>query len=550
MIHLIRLLAAQGSLPRKRVLIAAFLAGVTGALVLAIVNIAAREIAVSGRAEVDWRLATAFVVGISIYAVSERFAISRICMALESAIHDARKQLLERLARADFEKVERVGRVVFYESITQATHAISQNSQFLALALRSIVLVLAILAYIAYASTIAFVLVMTTLLIAGLAYRRAGQRLDSGFVGMMDEENRLFENLGDLLDGFKEVRMSSARSNDLAAIFARLARTLTDIRIDVQSRGIHQFILGQVSIFFLLAIVVFVVPLYSADFRDHVVQVTTSVMFVSGIIGALIQTMPVINAADQAAARISQLDALLQSMEEPDADRSDDSLSGDFREISLKSVTYAYPAPEGESAFALGPIDLTLRRGEIIFVTGGNGAGKSTLIKILTGLYRPQAGTVRIDGVAIGPRTRHAYRDLLSTIFSDYHLFPRLYGVDRAALEEAPNLLSWLEMAGVTGLDGDHFERSDLSAGQRKRLALVTALLERRPLLVLDEWAADQDPHFRRKFYHEILPALKAGGKTIVAVTHDDAYFHIADRRFHLEEGRLMEQPQRRGEVG
>jgi len=550
MIHLIRLLASQESLPRWRVLIAALLSGMTGVLVLVLVNVAAREIADSGRAEVDWPLAAAFAAGIAAFAVSEVFLISRICGALEDAIHGARTRLLDRLVAADFEKIERVGRAVFYEGITQATQAISQNSQFLALALRSVVMVVAILGYIAYASLTAFALVLAGTLVGSLVYRKAGQRLSAGYVRMMEEEKRLFESVSDLLDGFKEVRLSSARSRALAEVFAAISRSATDIRTDVQVRAVHQFILGQVAVYFLLAVVVFVVPVYAPGFRDQVVQVTTSVLFMTGELGALIQTMPMIAAAEQAAIRMRRLDELLAGMREPEADGPEVPAPTGFHEIGLNGVTYAYPKQDGEKPFVLGPIDLDLRRGEIVFVTGGNGSGKSTLIKLLTGLYRPQAGTIRVDGATVDARSRRAFRDTISAVFSDYHLFSRLYGAAAFEPATARDLLARMEMDGITRLVGDRFERLDLSAGQRKRLALMAALLEGRPLLVLDEWAADQDPHFRRKFYREILPALKADGKTVVAVTHDDAYFDVADRRFHLEEGRLAERSRLTGEAG
>lgn len=544
--NLINLLARYQSMPRKRVLGAAVVSGVGGAVILALVNMAAAEIAKSGRSEVDWSLAAAFAAGVVAYAAAEVFVISRLCGTLESAIHQVRVRLLERLLRADFERVERIGQVVFYESITQATQTVSQHSQFLALALRSGVLVIAILAYIASVSTTAFVLVLLATLVGGFLYSRAGHHLGSGYAAMMDQEKRLFESVSDLLDGFKEVRLSSARSRDLAAVFAEISRSATLIRTDVQMRAIQQFILGQVAVFFLLAVVVFVAPLYAPGFRDSVVQVTTSVLFMTGAIGGLIQTIPLLGAAEAAAARMMQLDAQLAEMEDPEEHDGGEVLPAEFAEISLRGVAYAYPAEAGDKGFALGPVDLVLRQGEIVLITGGNGSGKSTLIKVLAGLYRPQEGAIRVDGVAVGPRTRRAYRGLGTAVFSDYHLFPRLYGTIDAA--EAQSLLGWLEMDRVTRLIGDRFERLDLSAGQRKRLALIAALLEARPLLVLDEWAADQDPHFRRKFYREILPALKARGTTVVAVTHDDAYFDVADRRFHLEEGRLAELAVQRGE--
>ncbi len=542
--HLVRLLASQASFPRIRVATAALLSGLNGTLVLAIVNIAAREIADSGRAQVDWRLAALFAAGTAIYAAAEVFVVARICAALEDAVHALRGRLLDRLARADFEKVEAIGRADLYEGITQASRTISQNSQFLALGLRSLVMVFAILAYIAWVSVTAFVLVLAATAVGGLAYHRTGQRLAEGFARMMDADKRLFESLGDLLDGFQEVRLSSARRRDLAAAFAEVSDAATEVRADVQIRAMQQFVLGQVAVFFLLAVVVFVIPVYSPSFRGQVVQVATSVLFMTGAIGAVIQTVPLLGASEQAAIRMLRLDERLAEAREDAAETADDSAAAPpaaFREIALRAVTYAYAAPEGETGFALGPIDLTLRAGETVFVTGGNGSGKSTLIKLLTGLTQPHSGAMKIDGETVGPRNRRAFRALVSPVFSDCHLFPRLYGAEAFSPDEAKALLAWMELDAATRLSGDRVEHLALSAGQKKRLALIAALLERRPLLILDEWAADQDPHFRRKFYREVLPALKAQGKTVVAVTHDDAYFDAADRRLHLEEGRLTE---------
>jgi putative ATP-binding cassette transporter len=148
-----------------------------------------------------------------------------------------------------------------------------------------------------------------------------------------------------------------------------------------------------------------------------------------------------------------------------------------------------------------------------------------------------------VDGDAVGSAQLAAYRALMATVFTDFHLFGRLYGIDLPQKGEAAELLRWMELDRITTLDGDRFGRRDLSAGQRKRLALIAALLERKPILILDEWAADQDPPFRLKFYREILPELRRRGLTIIAVTHDDHYFDVAERRLHMEEGRLSELP-------
>lgn len=534
--HLIRLLASQPLFPRARIVGAALLSGVSGVLVLMIVNVAARELSDSGQARVDWLLAVLFAAGIAVYASSEVFVTSRVCSALEDAIHELRSRLLAGLAKADFEKVEAIGRSDLREGITQATQTISQNSQFLALSLRSAVMVVTVLGYIAWISLTAFLLVGLATAIGGLVYHRAGQRLAAGFATMMDTDKRLLESLGDLLDGFQEVRLSSARRRDLAAAFEAVSAEATDLRADVQIRAMQQFVLGQVAIYFMLAVVVFVIPVYSPDFRGQVVQVTTSVLFMTGAIGALIQTVPLLGASEQAAVRILQLQDTLDAIADAPTTMVDE--TADFQTIGLRTVSYAYPAPEGEAAFCLGPVDLTVRRGEIVFVTGGNGSGKSTLIRLITGLYHPHGGVTTIDGLGVGAERLRA---LVAPVFADCHVFPRLYGAAPFTEQEGARLLALMEMDQITRIVGDRFERIALSTGQRKRLALIAALLDDRPLLVLDEWAADQSPHFRRKFYREILPELRASGKTIIAVTHDDAYFDAADRRLHLEEGRLTE---------
>ena len=199
-------------------------------------------------------------------------------------------------------------------------------------------------------------------------------------------------------------------------------------------------------------------------------------------------------------------------------------------------MTFSYVDQQFGNKFSVGPFNITLEAGEMVFITGGNGAGKSTFLKLFTGLYRPDGGRILLDGKLLDQRRQGAYRSLIAAVFTDYHLFRRLYGLPAADLSA---LLRTMEIDHKVSLTGRDFDSLEFSAGQKKRVALIVALLEDRPIIVLDEWAADQDPIFRRKFYEELLPAFKAMGKTVVAVTHDDRYFHLADRRLHMEEGRF-----------
>lgn len=211
-----------------------------------------------------------------------------------------------------------------------------------------------------------------------------------------------------------------------------------------------------------------------------------------------------------------------------------------LRDITVRGVSHRFPTADDKAPFTLGPIDLTIRAGEILFIVGENGSGKTTLIKLLLGLYAPQTGEILLDGVPVTAETRDAYRQHFSAIFFDYHLFDELLPTDSAGPEAARPLLERLDLARKVDIAEGRFSTTDLSTGQRKRLALVQAALEGRPVLVLDEWAAEQDPTFRRRFYEELLPDLRRSGRTLVVISHDDRYFDAADRVLHLAEGRVV----------
>jgi putative ATP-binding cassette transporter len=174
-----------------------------------------------------------------------------------------------------------------------------------------------------------------------------------------------------------------------------------------------------------------------------------------------------------------------------------------------------------------------------VFIIGGNGSGKSTLLKLLTGLYRPSGGCLLVDGVPVLWRDIQRYRELVSIIFSDFHLFQRLYGLPDVDEKSVNSLLDTMQLLGKTSFDRGCFSTLELSTGQRKRLALIVALLEDRPIIVFDEWAADQDPEFRRYFYEVLLKDLKKRGKTVIAVTHDDHYFQHCDKLVKMDLGAI-----------
>jgi len=211
-----------------------------------------------------------------------------------------------------------------------------------------------------------------------------------------------------------------------------------------------------------------------------------------------------------------------------------------FTRLDFDGVTFGYGGDADNPGFVLGPVDFTLHRGEIVFLVGGNGSGKSTFVKVLTGLYAPTMGTLRVDGQPVSDKNRDWYCQHFSAVFSDFYLFDSLLGLDAPDLDDrARRHLVRLELEHKVRMSGGVFSTTALSQGQRKRLALLVAFMEDRPIYVFDEWAADQDVHYREIFYRELLPELRARGKTVVVISHDDRYYDLGDRVVKLDYGKI-----------
>jgi putative ATP-binding cassette transporter len=263
------------------------------------------------------------------------------------------------------------------------------------------------------------------------------------------------------------------------------------------------------------------------------------IVFSSGAVASVIRTLPMVARANLAVENLERLERELEEQHRVVQDAEVQDRSALTERLEARGITYAYRDPEGGIAFSLGPCDFEVKAGETVFIVGGNGSGKSTLIKLLTYLYEPAAGTIFWDGTPVTNANAEAYRGLFSVIFSDFHLFDRLYGIETQDQSEVERLLETMRLGDRVAYRDGRFIKTELSTGQRKRLAMVVARLENRPVCIFDEWAADQDPEYRKYYYETLLPQLKAEGRTIIASTHDDRYFHVADKVIWMEEGRI-----------
>ncbi|MBS4098541.1 MAG: cyclic peptide export ABC transporter [Sulfuricella sp.] len=536
--RLVELLLDETRTSLRRLGMMAAVAGISNAALLAIVNNAAGHIK-DGQPQLT--SVVLFLLFILAYVYSQRYVLLTTSAEIERLVHSYRERLVGRLKMCELREVEHIGRGRIFSSISSDTRVISQTANALVMGAQSALLIVFACVYLATISMTSLVLSAIFLSIAIAIYQGKMQGISNTLRDAAIEENQLHDLVNGLLDGFKEVKLSSRRAAAvLADVLAVSDRTAVFRTIALQSMGV-MFIFAQTSFLLLLGTLVFLTPMFGSNYSGTVMESMTTVIFLIGPISGLVGTIPQIAVANSAAENLYNLEQLLESsIHEKNgrlqADRSGD-LPAAMTTLELRQVFFSHVTKD--SQFDVGPINLTIREGETIFITGGNGSGKSTLIKLLTGLYSPLSGELLVNGAPVTMASAQAFRDRFCAVFSDFHLFRKLYGI---AMPDAAVANAWLEEMEITGkteIGGDGFSTVDLSAGQRKRLALISALLEDKPIVVLDEWAADQDPHFRRKFYDELLPRMKADGKTIIAVTHDDRYFHVADRHLHMEEGKL-----------
>jgi putative ATP-binding cassette transporter len=312
-----------------------------------------------------------------------------------------------------------------------------------------------------------------------------------------------------------------------------------DLQLKKKSLGnifAGDYVTSQFSFYLAIAAIIFLNPLLVSGNNEQITKIVAATLFLIGPVSSVIGSIPDYARANAAARNILSLEEKLRSCV---SESQQVSCVDDFSQLKLRAIRYDHKNPDGSIGFSVGPIDLHIDAGKVIFITGGNGSGKTTLLKLITGLYEPHAGLMMLDSLSIGYNNIVSYRNMFSSVFSDFYLFKNLYGVADYSDEEAEKLLELFEMNHKVKLRNRYFNTTDLSQGQRKRLGLISAILEKRKIYILDEFAADQDPQFRHKFYTQILPLLKESGATIIAITHDDRYFHMADVRIEMMDGKL-----------
>jgi putative pyoverdin transport system ATP-binding/permease protein len=537
---IIRILRKENSIPTSRMAFMMCLAGGTNALILSTINSAAQH---AGQDGPDLHLLIMFCLCLIVYILTQRYVMSQAMCEIERIVNDLRVRLIEKVRHSELARIERLVPSDVLTTIAKEPVAISNLAPSFVAAGQACLLLLFVTGYVAYLSLTALALTAMAAFFAVSIFLRRSEKLRQRLRQTAEQDAEVFEGLDDLLSGFKEVKMSRARGTALAQTVEHLSAEATGLKQETARSSAGEFVFAQSTFYLLLATVVFAVPAFSTVASADLVKITTAILFLIGPISMIVQAIPALATANSSMERLLALDEQLSGAAAPPAAiaaEADTRPPAVRPELRLEGTTFTYSENPGSEGFTVGPIDFVARPGEIVFITGGNGSGKTTLMKLMAGLYRPDSGRILLGGTPFLPATEAWIRDQISIIFSDFHLFRRLYGIGEQDPEKIAELLRYMQIDQKTAIRGDSFTNINLSTGQRKRLAMIVTLLEDKPVVIFDEWAADQDPAFRRKFYEEILPGLKAKGKVVICVTHDDRYFEVADHRFKMEFGRMV----------
>jgi putative ATP-binding cassette transporter len=521
----------------KSIVSAVFLAGIVGGAsnvaVLAIIN---QALAHPGKS----RLVLPFATLCLVLAVN-RF-ISQVLMIrfAMGTVQDLRLQLSHRILASPLRHLEEVGSnrlfAAFTEDIPVLMNALTQVPNLCI----NLIIVFGCLGYAAWLSWKLFLLVLASLAVGMAGYHLLEQRSSALLRSARNEATKLLKSFRALITGAKELQMSRQRRADFLSedIQKRQEKAARDRIAATRNYAIAEG-WGELILYLVIGLLLF---LFSSFQGANTVVLTGYVLVFLYMLTPLqfiLNTFPTVSQANISIERIRQLNLNLLAANDVKSDVETLPVSTQWQTLELKNVNHTYRHEKDGSEFTLGPIDLQISPGEMIFVTGGNGSGKTTLIKLLVGLYRPQQGEICLDGRPIHDDERDSYRHLFSAVFADFFLFDELHGM-RTLDRKANAYLSYLQLDHKVSIKDGVLSTIELSQGQRKRLALLVAYLEDRPIYVFDEWAADQDPAFREVFYRQILPELQQRGKAVIVVTHDDRYYDLADRLIKLDYGRLV----------
>ena len=515
--------------------IAALLSGACNAGLIAMINSALNHRGNPG---------LALIVGFAALGLGRILtnALAQVTLAHFSQATTARlrQDLVRKILAVPLRQLEELGTPKLMVALTEDILEITQATQSIPIFAVNFAVLLGGAVYLAWLSLPVLLAMVTFAVVGAVTYRLM---IRSGFghlTAAREGQDRLFRHFRALTEGIKELKLHRAhRAVFIEEEVASAAAVCQKHNVAAEIRFIIAQNWNQLLFLVVIGLILFLLPRLQNISPQALTGYIIATLYLMGPLAGLLGSLSVFSRANVSLRKVEQLGLALSTHPE-DSRAAPAGPTAAFKTLELDGVTHHYYREREDDNFVLGPIDFTFRPGELVFLVGGNGSGKSTLAKVITGLYPPAGGELRLNGQAIGDHNRDDYRQSFSAVFSDYFLFDRITGGARAGLDgRARDYLDRLHLNHKVSVEGGVFSTTQLSSGQRKRLALLCAYLEDRPFYLFDEWASDQDPLFKDVFYTQLLPELRSRNKAVLVITHDDRYFSCADRLIRLDYGKI-----------
>ena len=461
----------------------------------------------------------------------------------QTTVLELRARLSRRILAAPLQRLEEIGSHRLLASLTQDITIIVMAMTVLPTVFVNFSVVMGSLVYLGWLSWKVLLIVLVFLMVGVATYQIPVLRATAYQRAAREQTDALYGHFRTITSGYKELKLHFPRQDGLIRgldATGRVIKRLTVIAATIFSAAAGW---GQMVVFAMIGCIIFVVPSFEAVGLKTMTGYALILLYMMAPLEVLLAVIPDLARSQVALRKIEELGLSLDDATGPALRPLDAPVPAqrtDWGSLELVGVTHAYHREGEEESFTLGPVDLRVEQGEIVFLVGGNGSGKTTLAKLLLGLYAPEAGELRFGGRPVNDATRPEYLHQFAAVFSDFHLFESLLGMDSPETDAlAARYLDRLKLSHKVRVVGGKLSTTALSQGQRKRLALLTAYLEDRPIYLFDEWAADQDPTFKEVFYLELIPELRARGKTVIVISHDDHYYGVADRIVKLDYGQI-----------
>jgi putative ATP-binding cassette transporter len=455
-------------------------------------------------------------------------------------LYENEKNIFKKILSTPLITLQKFGSQRFYTAI-EDIRVFASFSGIVTHTVNSVLMLVLCLTYMFWISFYSGLIVLGLIILIAAVFFVVIKTMAKKIAVLRKNNEHYYSYVNDVIKGFKELKVDSNKRKNLLnkhLIPNRDESKSLDYEINFVFLSIN--LISQYGLYFVIGAILFLFPAFNLLSQSEVGSYVVILLFISGPVNNLINMQNVYSQYLVSNGRIEKFLSDFENREENEDQITKVSLSEEFNSIELKNIAFNYKSQESENGFGLGPLNFKLQKGEVIFVIGGNGSGKSTFINILTGLYKPSEGEIFINNKLLANNNTPT-QNLLAAVFTDNHIFSNNY--DNYTIEKNEDyqeLLKIMELDKVILDDMEDSARRNFSKGQSKRMSMIFALLENKPILILDEWAADQDPHFRKYFYEKLIPKLKKEGKTIVAVTHDDAYFKYADRIIKFDYGQIV----------